>query len=137
MEVLPGRSWHQLSGDQPVLSIVVNEAGGRCEPRAALGSGGARVRSDRRRPVGHMSLIPAGMPVWGYSDQIAQVEEVRLILEVDRVLEIMGEEFQPQQLSEPHLMFLDDSLQALARLLTAREEAASWTVCLATVWLWP
>jgi AraC-like DNA-binding protein len=74
-----------------------------------------------------MSLIPAGMPVWGYSDQIAQVEEVRLILEVDRVLEIMGEEFQPQQLSEPHLMFLDDSLQALARLLTAREEAASWT----------
>jgi AraC family transcriptional regulator len=127
MEMLPGRSWHQLSGDQPILSIVVNEAGGRCEPRSAIGSGDIQVRKDRQRPVGHMSLIPAGMPVWGYSDQIAQVDEVRLILDVDRVFEIMGEEFQARRLAEPQLMFFDDSLQALARLLTLRDEASSWT----------
>lgn len=127
MEVLPGRSWHQLSGDQPVLSIVVNEAGGRCEARSALGSADSLVRTDRQRAAGHMSLIPAGMPMWGYSEHIAQVDEVRLILEVDRVLEIMGEDFQAQHLTEPHLMFFDDSLQALARLLTLREDAASWT----------
>jgi AraC-like DNA-binding protein len=127
MEVLPGRSWHQLSGDQPILSIVVNEEGGRCEARAEIKSGDSPVRTDRQRPIGHMSLIPAGMPIWGYSDQIAQVDEVRLLLDVDRVLEIMGEEFQPERLAEPHLMFFDDSLQALAKLLTLRDEVPAWT----------
>jgi AraC-like DNA-binding protein len=127
MEVLPGQSWHQLSGDLPILSIVVNEAGGRCEARSAIRSADTSLRRDRQRPIGHMSLIPAGMPIWGYSDQIAQVEEVRLVLDVDRVLEIMGEDFQAQQLAEPHLMFFDDSLQALARLLSFREEVGSWT----------
>lgn len=127
MDVLPGRSWHQLNCDQPVLSIVVNEAGGRCEARSAIGSADRRVRTDRQCPSGHMSLIPAGMPMWGYSEHIAQVDEVRLVLDLDPVLEIMGDEFQGQQLTEPRLMFFDDSLQALARLLTLREEAASWT----------
>ena len=127
MELLPGRSWHQLSCDQPVLSIVVNEEGGRCEARSAIGSADACVRKDRQRPIGHMSLIPGGMTMWGYSDHIAQVDEVRLILEVDRVLEIMGDDFQAQQLAEPQLMFFDDSLQALARLFALREQAAGWT----------
>jgi hypothetical protein len=36
IDALSGRSWHRLDGDQPILSIVVNEIGGLCEARPAL-----------------------------------------------------------------------------------------------------
>jgi len=124
---LPGRSWHPLNCDQPVLSIVVSELRGQCEARLSLSDGKTSRQSGRQRPIGHVSLIPAGVPVWGYSDDIEQVEEVRLFLDVDRVKEIMGEEFTPAPLQEPHLVFNDESLQALARLVVTNEDKADWS----------
>ena len=115
--VLPGRAWHQLNSDRPMLSIVIDEAGGRCEARPVIDIGGARPAAERGRRVGHTSLIPAGMPVWGYSEEIAQIDEVRLILEVDRVSAVMGGRFPVERLSEPKLMFFDENVQALARLI--------------------
>jgi AraC family transcriptional regulator len=69
-----------------------------------------------------MSLIPADVPIWGYSDGMACFDEIRLILDIDRVLEVTGGEFSVTQLSEPRLMFVDQPLQALARLLASGEE---------------
>jgi AraC family transcriptional regulator len=128
MEALPGRSWHPLHCDRPVLSIVVNERGGHCEARLNLTSDKTSRRSGRQCPTGHISLIPAGVPVWGYSDDIEQVEEVRLILDIDRVKEIMGEEFTLAPLQEPRLVFNDESLQDLARLLAIGEDKARWSL---------
>ena len=123
-QVLPGCAWHQLLCDRPILSIVVNEAGGHCEARPAIDVGTRSAAEARRRPrVGHTSLIPAGLPVWGYSDGIAHFDEVRLILDIDRVLEVTGGEFPVAQLADPQLMFFDEPLQALARLLAASEAA--------------
>jgi AraC family transcriptional regulator len=127
MKALPGRSWHPLNCDRPVLSIVVNELRGQCEARLDLNAASAPQQSGRRRPVGHISLIPAGVPVWGYSDGIDQVEEVRLVLDIDRMKAIMGEEFTSAPLQEPRLVFNDDSLQALARLLVTGEDIAQWS----------
>jgi AraC family transcriptional regulator len=127
VEALPGRSWHLLNCDQPVLSVVVNELGGQCEARLSLSADRTSRGSGRRRPTGHVSLIPAGAPVWGYSDNIDQVDEVRLILATDRVCEIMGEEFISAPLQEPRLVFSDDSLQALARLVATRDDRTSWS----------
>lgn len=124
---LPGRSWHPLGCDQPVLSIVVSELRGQCEARLSLSDDRSPRQSGRQRPIGHISLIPAGVPVWGYSDDIEQVEEVRLVLDVDRVKEIMGEAFTPAPLQEPHLVFNDESLQALARLVVTSEDKADWS----------
>ena len=124
---LSGRSWHPLNCDQPVLSIVVSELRGQCEARLSLSDGKTPRQSGRQRPIGHISLIPAGVPAWGYSDDIEQVEEVRLVLDIDRVKEIMGEEFTLAPLQEPHLVFNDESLQALARLVVTSEDKADWS----------
>ena len=72
-------------------------------------------------------MIPAGVPVWGYSDGIDQVDEVRLVLDVDRLKEIMGEEFTSAPLQEPRLVFNDESLQALARLIITGEDTTEWS----------
>jgi AraC family transcriptional regulator len=127
MKALPGRSWHSLSCDKPVLSIVVGELRGQCEARLDLNVPDTPKQSGRQRPIGHISLIPAGVPVWGYSDGIDQVEEVRVILDVDRMKQIMGDEFTSAPLQEPRLVFQDESLQALARLLVTSEDICDWS----------
>ena len=127
MKALPGRAWHPLNCDRPVLSIVVNELHGQCEARLDLSAGNTPRQSGRQRPAGHISLIPAGVPAWGYSEGIDQVEEVRLVLDIDRMKEIMGEEFTSAPLQEPRLVFNDESLQALARLLVTSEDTAEWS----------
>jgi AraC-like DNA-binding protein len=127
MKARPGRAWHPLNCDRPVLSIVVNEVHGQCEARLSLGGGNTSRPSGRQRPAGHISLIPAGVPVWGYSDGIDQVDEVRLVLDIDRLKEIMGEEFTSAPLQEPRLVFNDESLQALAGLIVTGEDTAEWS----------
>jgi AraC-like DNA-binding protein len=131
LEALPGRSWHLLSCDQPVLSVVVNELGGQCEARLSLSAGKSSRYSGRQRPMGHVSLIPAGAPVWGYSENIGRVDEVRLILDIERVREIMAEEFTAAPLKEPHLVFNDDSLQMLAGLVVGGEDTGNWSALFA------
>jgi hypothetical protein len=106
-DALPGRAWHQLSNRHPMLAIVWNEAGGLSEARPSLHSSANRSNLRRHRRIGQSSLIPAGLPVWCYSDQISRVEAVRLILDVDRVFEVMGGEFQVARLAEPRLTFFD------------------------------
>ena len=121
-DALPGQSWHQLSSRRPMLAIVVNEAGGRCEARRSLYDGVNHSNPRRHRRNGHTSLIPAGIPVWCYSDQITRVDAVRLVLDVDRVFEVMGGEFPVAELAEPRLTFFDEKLQALARLLVSSQD---------------
>jgi AraC family transcriptional regulator len=120
-DALPGRAWHQLGNRHPMLAIVVNEAGGLCEARPSLHSGVNRSNQRRHRRNGHISLIPAGLPIWCYTDQIARVDAVRLVLDVDRVFEVMGGEFQVAGLAEPRLTFFDENLQVLARLLASSQ----------------
>jgi AraC family transcriptional regulator len=122
-QLLPGCAWHRLLCDRPILSIVVNEAGGHCEARSTIDEGTSSAGDVlRRQRAGHTSLIPAGLPIWGYSDGMAQFDEVRVILDLDRVLEVTGGEFPVAQLADPHLMFFDESLHALARLLIGSQE---------------
>ena len=121
-DALPGRAWHQLCNRHPMLAIVVNETGGLCEARPSLHSGANRSNVRRHRRNGHTSLIPAGLPIWCYTDQIARVDAVRLILDVDRVCEVMGGGFQAAGLAEPRLKFFDENLQVLARLLALNQD---------------
>ena len=120
-EVLPGRAWHQLNCDRPTLSIVVNESGGRCEARLSIEEDGKGAGRDKRK-IGHTSLIPGGVPIWGYSEEISQVDELRLMLDADRVQDVMGGDFPVVRLDEPQLMFFDEDLQALGRLLVSSQD---------------
>ncbi len=120
LEVFPGRAWHQLSGDLPTLSVVVRERGGCCEARSSLDDGPGVHRSRRRR-LGHTSLIPGGTSVWGYSEDIDCVDEVRLILDPARVRAVVEQDLPADRLAEPALMFFDEPLQVLARLIAFDE----------------
>ena len=128
--LLPGCAWQQLHCDRPILSIVVNEAGGHCEARSTIDVGTRTTAASRRRQRdGHTSLIPAGLPVWGYSDGMARFDEVRLILDIDRVAHVTGGEFPSVLLADPQLMFSDEPLQAMARMLvTADEDMAAFAL---------
>src|ERR1700733_12305854 len=128
MKALPGRSWHPLNCDRPVLSIVVNELRGQCEARLDLSAASTPRQSGRQRPIGHVSVIPAGVPAWGYSDGIDQVEEVRLVLDIDRMKEIMGEEFTSAPLQEPRLVFNDAPPLSLPPPLATSEDTAEWSL---------
>ncbi len=121
-DALPGRAWHQLSHHHPLLAIVVNEVGGLSEAGLSLHDSVNRSNLRRCRQGGYASLIPAGLPVWAYSDQIARVDAVRLVLDVDRVLEATGGDFDAAGLAEPRLTFFDEDLQGLARLLTLSQD---------------
>jgi AraC family transcriptional regulator len=121
-DALPGRAWHQLSSRRPMLAIVVNEAGGRCEARLSLEDRTNRPNPSRYRRNGHTSVIPAGLPIWCYSDQIARVDAVRFVLDAERVFELMGGEFPFVGLAEPRLTFFDQTLQTLARLLASSQD---------------
>jgi AraC family transcriptional regulator len=121
-EALPGCAWHRLSHRHPLLAIVVNEVGGLSEAGLSLHSGFNRSNLRRCRRGGYASLIPAGLPVWAYSDQIARVNAVRLVLDVGRVSEVMDGEFEVAGLAEPRLTFFDEDLQVLARLLTLSQD---------------
>jgi AraC family transcriptional regulator len=119
-DALPGRAWHQLSCRHPMLAIVVNEVGGLSEAGPSLNSDVNRSNVRRHQRGGYTSLIPAGLRVWAYSDQSARVDAVRLVLDVDRVFEVMGDEF--EGLAEPRLTFFDKDLQTLARLLSSSQD---------------
>ncbi|HEX4157406.1 MAG TPA: AraC family transcriptional regulator [Rhizomicrobium sp.] len=127
IKTLPGRSWHSLNNNQAVLSVVVDEHRGQCEARLNLSDRVISRPSGRQRPNGHISFIPAQVPVWGYSEDIDQVDEIRLILETAHVKAIMGDEFTPAPMQEPRLVFTDDSLQSLARLAFESEDKAAWS----------
>jgi AraC-like DNA-binding protein len=122
LQVLPGRAWHQLSGDLPALSVVVRESGGCCEARATLEETTDSARGGIRRRMGHTSLIPARASFWGYTEDIDCVEEVRLMLDPARLEEILGYEFPMARLTEPALMFFDEPMQVLAGLIAFNEQ---------------
>lgn len=116
-DVLGGPAWHEISSDSAMLSVVVDEEGGCCELRHDLSSATLGERRNRPGRGGHMSLIPAGQAVWGYSDRIARMREVRLALDGDVIAAATDGDCPSDLLSRPRLMFLDDRLQRLARLL--------------------
>ena len=122
LEVLPGKAWHQLSGELPMLSVVVRESGGCCEARTSLDDTEQNDRRFARRRRGHASLIPEDSSIWGYSEDITRVDEVRLILDPDRVSEIMGDIVPAERLNRPSLMFFDEPLQTLAGLIAFHAE---------------
>jgi AraC family transcriptional regulator len=70
----PGRVWHDASASQSTVAVVLEQVGGYCEPRINLNKPTPRARYD----AGHTVFVPADMTVWGYSDQIQLVRDLRL-----------------------------------------------------------
>ncbi|MBB3224011.1 helix-turn-helix domain-containing protein [Pseudoduganella umbonata] len=109
-----GRVLHQLAhDDQSRLGMILDEVGeGRCEPR---------LRSDAPCPIGYrprqMHFTPAGMELWGYSDDVRYARDINLCFDTGALGERCGIQERHDLASTPRLRFTDEGLCALIGLL--------------------
>ena len=107
-DVMPGPSWSDLSSDSHAsLSIVLEAVGGRVE---------TRLKRAEPSPDGPftMSFTPPGTPIWGCTDGVRRVRELRLDFDVSRVCEALGQQLIVPR--EPRL-FRNDRLRHIAECL--------------------
>src|SRR5712691_2594345 len=116
----PGRAWHDLSGPQDTLTVVLAEIGVRCEARTNLHRPAAL---ERQRP-NHISFVPAEMRVWGYTDNMECVRELRLSFDRKSLGDWFGTDLDPGKSGNPELMFHDKRAVECARLLAAECDAS-------------
>jgi len=114
VDVAPGPAWAQVaSSTHARLSIVLEAIGrGRIE---------SRLKRDQAPANGPftMNFAPPGAEVWGYSDGIRRVRDIRLDFDLSRVSEALGEKL---GMPEPQV-FNSDRLRYLARCLAAECES--------------
>jgi len=106
--VLPGPAWADLSSDcYASLAVPIEEIGGRVE---------GRLHPDRPSGGLNTSFTPPGTPIWGYTDGVRRVHDVRLDFDFPRVSEALG-----QKLTMPSApsLFRSERLHYLARCLAS------------------
>ena len=109
-----GRAEHPLCLESHTrLSALLEEVGSPCEPR---------LREGQPCPIGYvprqLNLMPAGMPLWGYSADSRLVRDAVLTFDVKDLDERLGQPLSPTELATPRLRFSDDRLWTLLRLLS-------------------
>jgi AraC family transcriptional regulator len=113
VDVQPGPAWAQVASKSHArLSIVLDTiGGGRIE---------SRLKRDQTPVNGPftMNFAPPGAEVWGYSEGIRRVRDLRLDFDLARVSEAVGEKL---TMPEPRV-FRNDRLRHLARCLAAECE---------------
>jgi AraC-like DNA-binding protein len=113
VDVLEGPAWAQVASQSHArLSIVLE----------AIGNGRIESRLKRERaPVDGpftMNFAPPGAEVWGYSEGIRRVRDIRLDFDLGRVAEALGEKL---AMPEPRV-FRSERLRYLAKCLAAECE---------------
>src|SRR6185295_6105693 len=113
VDVRPGPAWAQVASESHArLSIVLDAiGGGRIE---------SRLKRDQAPADGPftMNFAPPGAEVWGYSEGIRRVRDVRLDFDLANVAEALGE-----KLAMPEArVFRNERLRHLARCLAAECE---------------
>ncbi len=79
-----GRVVHRLPYETETrLSVVLEEVGGRCEPRLRENKPCAIAHTPR-----HMHFAPAGQEAWGFSDDIRYVVKAGTVYEADTLDEV-------------------------------------------------
>ncbi len=114
VDVLPGPAWAQVASESHArLSIVLEAVGtGRVE---------SRLKRDRAPANGPftMNFAPPGAEVWGYSEGIRRVRDLRLDFGLASVAEALGEKLVKPE--EPRV-FRNERLRYLAKCLAAECE---------------
>lgn len=109
-----GRVVHRLPHETETrLSVVLEEVGGRCEPRLRENRPCAIAHTPR-----HMHFAPAGHEAWGYSDDIRFVKDATLTFNLAVLGERLGTDFDTVATATPRLRFSDDRIWTLVRLLS-------------------
>jgi AraC family transcriptional regulator len=109
----PGKVWHDLSSHETTIAIVLDQVGGYCEPRENINRPTPRSRYD----AGHATFVPADMTVWGYSDGIRSVRELRMSFAPEILASILGEDLDAAKIDRPTLLLYDDTVARCAAML--------------------
>ena len=104
---------HQFPYDSETrLVALLEEVGSPCEPR---------LHSNRPCRIGytprHMDFLPAGMEVWGYSDDVRFVRDATLLLDFAGLESRLGTRLDRDMISAPRLRFSDQRIWPLMKLL--------------------
>jgi AraC family transcriptional regulator len=116
--------WHAECGteahgeyvsEHPRLFIVLDKIGGDFE---------TRLRRETPGPTSHrrdgaITYMPAGVPVWGRTRQRMQIRHLDLHFDPAEVSERLCERFDASLLAEPRIMFSNERILALARLIAS------------------
>src|SRR5712671_7640240 len=113
VDVQSGPAWAQVASESHARLSIVLEAigGGRVE---------SRLKRDQASAHGPftMNFAPPGAEVWGYSEGIRRVRDIRLDFDLARVAEAVGEKL---TMPAPRV-FRNERLRYLARCLAAECE---------------
>jgi len=109
----PGKAWHDLSSHETTVAIVLGQVGGYCEPRLNLNRPTLRSRFD----AGHTTFVPADMTVWGYTDGLRSVRELRMSFAPKVPESILGDDLDSGKTDTPVLLLYDDRVARCAELL--------------------
>src|SRR4029077_17464645 len=93
--------------------VCAGRRGGSSEPPLNLNRPTLRSRFD----AGHATFVPADMPVWGYSDGIRSVRELRVSFPPTLLESILGDELDSKKIDTPVLLLYDDQIARCAALL--------------------
>jgi len=117
----PGKAWHDLSSHETTVAIVLGQVGGYCEPRLNLNRPTVRSRYD----AGHTTFVPADMTVWGYTDGLRSVRELRMSFAPKVSESILGDDLDSAKSDTPILLLYDDKVARCAELLAQECQESS------------
>jgi AraC family transcriptional regulator len=111
----PGRAWHDISPPQDRMAIVLEQIAGRVESRTKKDQ---PSQSNWLGPQ-YIDYAPAGMPVWGYTNNVRSVRGADFAFDFPSLESTLGERIDLQQTGTPHLQFFDERIIRIGSLLAA------------------
>ncbi|MFJ6326889.1 MULTISPECIES: helix-turn-helix domain-containing protein [unclassified Rhizobium] len=94
------------------LTINLEEVGGLTEPRLKRNQACAREHT-----ANHMALIPRGMHLWGFAQDLRYCRYGILIFDISKLRDRLEDDFTVQPFEEPRLRFMDPRILTLVRML--------------------
>ncbi len=109
-----GRVAHHLCYEtQTRVGALLEEVGSPCEPRF-------RENEKCKVPYSpkHMYFAPAGLEIWGYSEDMKFIRDAMITFHLGSVTEHLEHNIRQGDVTIPRLRFADDSLWTLIKLLS-------------------
>ncbi|NID05870.1 helix-turn-helix transcriptional regulator [Luteibacter jiangsuensis] len=107
-------SYHLCYEKETRLSALIEEVGtSRAEPRLSAN----KPCPVEYRPR-HMTLVPAGMDLWGHSDDIRYMKDATVAFDLDTLDERFEGLFDRRMLQQPRLRMADDRIATILQLLS-------------------
>ena len=106
-------SYHLCYENETRLSALLEEVGaGRAEPRLSADEPCTVAYQPR-----HMTLVPAGMDLWGHSDDIRYMKDATVAFDLDVLEERFDGMFDRRALLAPRIRMADERMATILHLL--------------------